>query len=493
MEAAAAVEQKATATTSAADSAAGTARARRRSTRARGRARTTGYSTSGGKASPVDSGEGRFSRQQRPRKGSLSSTEDGSVSSSATESAEPDYRRRSGGGGQSAMAKAAEAAAASAAAAAATAAHPKAKHALERMLAVEANVDAATEALELELKPFATRSRSAAAAAASGSGSGSGSVGSGGARRSNRGSPVSSPHRSASPSSRLTAEPYRRFALADVHATSVPRLDAAAALLIDRAWASRHSVLNSVNALRERAVALSLAETFDMTAERVRSLSPSPPTRGHRWAPDGRKQRSAPIFQEGLGSEVLPGTPRAPLKRTLRGTQTNFGNDVFASSHPTFGVGVGLSTCEDFERILGREYEAPSGNTRRQIQGHVMVSSTATEGLATSISLDSRASPISDFHTRGPSSGQRTWVGGGADGLAPALGRRHRSGSPGTTPPETQPSRSSWGDILFELDALEERCERFVASWKEAGVIVAESCQDEDWDVGGVSARVVSL
>lgn len=90
--------------------------------------------------------DGRLVRT-RPRRGSVTSTDDGSVSSSATESVDTDgYRdvrqvRRSGAGGvESAMATAAQAAAASAAVAATSAAHPRAKLVLERVFHAEVKV-----------------------------------------------------------------------------------------------------------------------------------------------------------------------------------------------------------------------------------------------------------------------------------------------------------------------------------------------------------------
>lgn len=401
--------------------------------------------------------------RQSPRRGSPSSNEDGSVLSWAADSAaEVDWgaqqllqqqQQLSRRGGASAMAAAAEAAAISAALAAKTAAHPQAKRVLERLLAVEGVVDATIDSLELELRPMARQTRAP------------------GSRVSVESS-LSSPRGSTSPlPEQQQHQKQNWFSPSDTVANTAPRLEAAAALLIDRAWVSRHALLGSMSALRERAVGLVVAEPA-ATTEPIGPMSP----RLHGWCA-GRQQQVLPVPSParvvGLKVDevrhVFSGvTPEAPdeaassvLMRDARhGTHATSGPDGVSPSLNL--VGLGLSTCRDFERILGEDEMISSSVLPRDKATSVTVQPVRS---ASDAFFDSFAG----YAKSSPQSSPTSSAYGDTDGMP----REQKSGSPIATP--SSGVSLSWPSILFEVEAIEERCRCFVSDWEAAAAVMADS------------------
>ena len=222
----------------------------------------TGMASTGGGGSSVQSGSAGGRR--RHGRGSASSTDDAdSVSSSSwAEGADADLRssqqqqqqqQHRWGGDASVMAAAAEEAAALNAAKD----HPEAKRAETRMLAAQAKVNHAFTVLERRLVSLVTRQapvpspRLTATPAAA-------------RARHGFSSTYSSPRGSRSPCAPSLGEeqqPQRWAAVAPTGAAAATApLAAAAALLMERAWSFRKNLLISVDKLRERSVALAVAE-----------------------------------------------------------------------------------------------------------------------------------------------------------------------------------------------------------------------------------------
>lgn len=274
-----------------------------------------------------------------------------------------------------------------------------------------------------------------------------------------------------SPSARLDEE--QRWLFPADSRPAGPRLDAAAVLLIDRAWSSRHGLVASLNALRERAVGLAVAEAV-APPEAARSLSLSSPDR--RWASDAsEKNRAAYSKLEGFVKKV------ADVRRTLGVVPPTrdavAGGEAVDASRVTSGetrtasvveatrtVGLGLSTCRDFDRILGDDDEVDT-ESEDDARGSVTPDQIARPIFSDSKYAESRGQWLSRKSDHG---------GGAVDGLPPEQWPM----SPFET--SVRDTSGSWRKILAELEVLEKQCAEFLTCWKDTAAIMVDSCTEED-------------
>ena len=491
---------------------------------------STGYGPAG-RVSPGGVGSfqsGSAGGRRRPRKGSASSTDDGdSVSSSLiSEGAEGDLRgsqhkqqQHRWGGEASVMVAAAEEVAALNAAKD----HPDAKRAEDRMLAARAKVNHALTTLERQLALLVTRqaptpspiktTRMAETRARRGFSS---------AYPSPRG-----PRSPCAPRLGEEQQPQRWVAVAPTGAaaTTAP-LTAAAALLMERAWSFRQDLLVTVDDLRERSVALAVAEATGAagatdggvavasaavsgaavadaavsSAAVAGAAAGSAPVAGRGWVPTQGSQspppRSAtrrPPPSDRQVSSVVADEAHRVLRGEVaestiggvagslalhRAADTEREKPKGTTAAPAGGLS-GVSCCLDFDRILGDDSvlaKSPEG-----LPGQ----SEGVFGGSPSPVADSmdRLGPVLDrgFVVDRPLKGFAIQSGGGGSaGGLPARERRHSDPSRvGTLAPD------SWPLVLRDVSAAEEHCQEYVSAWESAGGALEKACED----LGGDDVR----
>lgn len=421
---------------------------------------------------------------RRTWRGSAPSQDDvWSVSSSSTlehSAAGEVFSRVSGDVGgrsrqQSAMALAAEEAAAITAAKG----HPEAKRVEERTLTVQSMVERALQTLEHRLKPLVERRQSPLASDAQGS---------------SRGLPSAyrSPRDSRPPfAARSEGEEQRQrwVAVVSTGGAAAP-LAGAAALLMERACTRQQELFGSTYALRQRAISLAVAES---SASGVEGADPGSPSSQSILA--GDSITSPPLDARwSRGANTSSQDVREGGKRSPRG-QANTDGGAFRRITAEQNAGVpGLSTCGDFEKILGEDAPGRAGS-----------SSTGSLGasLATNVyeDKDQKALSGSWLKDRGRSFSNSSVVVErstfGVDLPASQGGRletasrgSHRGGSL-TRGVVIDSIPDSWRVLSREVSAAEERCRGLVADWDAAGLAFKDACEDDELGVIGGRTREV--
>lgn len=372
----------------------------------------------------------------------------------------------------SAMALAAEEAAAITAAKG----HPEAKRVEERTLAAQSMVERALETLEHRLKPLVERRQSPVASDAQGS---------------SRGLPSAyrSPRDSRPPfAARSEGEEQGHRWVAVVPtggAAAIPAapLAGAAALLMERACTRRQELLGSAYALRQRAISLAVAEA---SASGVEGEDPGSPLSQSFLA--GDSIASPPLDARwSRGANMSSQDVRGGGRGFPRG-QANTDGGAFRVITVEQNAGVpGLSTCGDFDKILGEDAPGRAGG------------STGSFGasLATKVYEDREQKVLSGswLNDRGSSLTNSSIMVErstfGVDLLASQGGRlewasrgSHRGGSL-TRGVVTDSIPDSWRVLFREVSAAEERCRGLVADWDAAGLAFRDACEDDDLGVIG--------
>lgn len=505
---------------------------------------STGYGTGkvspGGGAGSVQSGSAGARR--RPRRGSASSTDDGdSLSTSSwAEGADADLRgsqqqqQHRWGGEASVMAAAAEEVAALNAAKD----HPEAKRAEDRMLVAQANVNHALTVLERRLVSLVTRQapmpspRPAARPTEA---------------RARRGfsSTYPSPRGPRSPCAPSLAEeqqPQRWVAVAPTGAAAATApLAAAAALLMERAWSFRKDLVGAVDKLRERSVALAVAEVFDAAGDTggggggtaamsaavasaaVAGSAAVPgaalggaPVVGGGWAP-AQSSQSPPLlttdarrfalsdrqgFVAGATDEARRGLRGEGLRGEGAAESTVGGVAGSLALHRTAdtrreepprpataaaagGVLLGVSCCLDFDRILGEDSLLPGSAEGLRDHGRSEEGLVGSPLFSPAMDSIGRLGPVSG---RGVVAVDRPLLGfgrtamqsgsnGGGGGSAGGLSARERRHS--DDPPRIGVlAPDSWALVLRDVSAAEDRCREYVSAWESAGGALGEACDD---------------
>lgn len=508
-----------------------------------------------GKTSPNSSGDGSATAERRRYfgRGSTSSTDDGgSVSSSAAELSQAEavqdhselglqqqrryqhhrqqQQRRSGE--LSTMAGAAEAAATMSVARN----HPDAKRVEERVASAEALVNRAVTALERQFRPVGiVRQQSPRQQLAPQSPQRQQS-----SPRFRQSSPVieqarhdrarsssaySSPRASASPTSRNVAEESRhqRWSVAGQEGTGAARLAplaGAAMLLMERACVSQRELLGSMRNVRERAVALAVAQTNVSSAGGDAPISQgsqsSPPITMRPFFPG--MQSSRPVLpQQQRADGSIGGVSRQGVTVSVEQAQPAGGvgssgaratTDLQEAlrkgggSETTIGAGlIGLSCCRDFERVLGdgatmagsAPFASPDSSEGFPVGKDTL---PATDGLGR-VSPDS--DPVSDVSVLAVSSSPRlerspaplVAHSGGYMGVGVAREWLQSSSSPvlGSTETVDTASKNSWSSVFEDVAVVEERCRGYVAVWETAGGAFRDAWEDDILLGGGGDAR----
>lgn len=518
-----------------------------------------------GKTSPNSSGDGSANAERRRyfRKGSTSSTDDGgSVSSSAAaELSQADViqdhselglqqqrryqhqrqqQQQPRSGELSTMAGAAEAAATMSVARN----NPDAKRVEERVASVEALVNRAVTALERQFRPVGIVRQQSPREQQQQQQQGQLAPQSPQRQQSSprfrQSSPVieqaqhdrarsssaySSPRASASPTSRNVAEESRhqRWSVAAQEGTGaagLAPLAGAAVLLMERACVSQRELLGSMQNVRERAVALAVAQTNVSSAggdvpisQGSQSLPPitmRPFFPGMQFSPsvlpqqqraggniDGVSRQAVTVSVEqaqpagGVGSSGARAT--TGLQEALRtggGSETTIGGGL-----------IGLSCCRDFERVLGNgttmvgsaAFASPDSSEGFPVGKDTL---PATDGLGR-VSPDS--DPVSDVSVLAVSSSPRlerisaplVAHSGGYTGVGVARERLQSSSSPvlGSTETVDTASKNSWSSIFRDVAVVEERCRGYVAIWETAGGAFRDAWEDDVLLGGGGDAQ----
>lgn len=388
-----------------------------------------------------------------------------------------------------------EAAAEAAAAKASARDHPDARRVEGRALAVQAMTDHAVTVLEQQLRPLITWKASEHSPRYSRNLSPTSPLSLADARGVRRISLSSSLSTSSSsgdyPKSPESPAPHvlgneqqqRWVANAPEGSITAP-LVAAAILLMERAWQRRHSLINSVTNLRERAVALAVAETSAAAG------SPSV-TGGDGWNTVAVAATDAvPINGNGSSRGPLASPPSSPSPFSVTDRQrfsvpAGAAKEVTAqatreSTPHTGGAGVataaappptntggfaGLSCCADFERILGKESDALLQGEVAPLVGDDRAAAIGSSAFRARGSLD-KGKPLSDSSMIA----ERSFSGvdqhtGGGEVL-------HFS------PSAMLPTTDTWPAVFQDVAIAEEQGREVVGTWEAAGEALKETCED---------------
>ena len=347
----------------------------------------------------------------------------------------------------SAMARAAE----EVAAATTAKGHPLARRVEEHMHAVQSGVDRALATLEVWLKPLVKRRQSPASSAG-----GQGSI---------RGSPSAyrSPHDPRPPLawSETGERGTRWIASASTTAEAAAPLASAAALLMERANARRLEMIDSAHALRERAISLAVAEASTVGGG---GDSPDP------GAPFSRN------FLGGGGSLFSPSSDERYVggaAHRLKATAVGVGGASGQTTVQEVAEGLpGLSSCRDFERILGEE-------TRGR---------DCTASLVMSVDSDLESSVSDSSVVAEPSStsfGADVFAVGGGRFASTARGVSRGKYSPTRKEIDAKSSPDSWREVFRDVAVVEERWKGLAADWCSAGLAFREACEDDFGEADG--------
>lgn len=359
-----------------------------------------------------------------------------------------------------------EAAAEAAAAKASARDHPDARRVEERALAVQAMADRAVAVLEEQLRTLITRKASEHSPRYSPRLSPtSPSLGDvRGVRRTSLSSPLyafsfprdyaNTPESSTQQVSGNEQRQQYWVAAATEGSVTAP-LVAAAILLMERAWSRRQSLNDSVENLRERAVALAVGEASAAAGSPAVSDG------------DGLKTAAVPINGNGNGSSSkspLSSPPSSPSPPTEIGGLAN------------------LSCCVDFERILGEEDDTLPQEEILPLGGGDRAAAIGSSVLRTRDSLDKVNSDSSMIAERS-FSGIDQHSGGGE--LLRFTG--------GVEAPSTCPNMDTWPSVFEDVAVVEERSREVVGIWEAAGGALKDTCEELSFEEADRSSTVRGL
>ncbi len=438
----------------------------------------------------------RVSADSGPRKGSVSSADSGSVVSSPSMRADAlgvggskaqqrqnQQRRRGGGGGGGQATSAMEAAAEVAAAMASARDHPDARQVEERTLAAQAMTDSAVKVLEQQLRPVIKRKSPAHSPRQSPSGyspaSSPPSADMRGGRRVSLSSPLSSfssPRDSPRTPESFAPQPsgeeqQLRWAAAVPEGSATAPLVAAATLLMERAWSRRQDLVVSIRKLRERAVALAVAEASSgggIPAVAATSRIGGGGSSGGFGTAGVPPENINIVDVNGSGSDGSRSQP-APLSTRPPIPEAEETKKTVAAAPADTGGLAGLSCCLDFERILGDEGEALPPDETTSFAGVHGVAVTGSSAFRDGFSVDKRK-PLSDSSTLAERSFSGMDQQSGGSEISPIT----RAGAEAAL----GPAQDEWQAVFRDVLIAEERGRALVKGWEAAGGALKHTCED---------------
>eukprot|EP00752_Nemacystus_decipiens_P012414 g11000.t2 len=442
------------------------------------------FHATAGRRTSAESGSRRESVSSADSAGSPASARAVDILDSKVQQRQHQQRWRGGVGGgtsPSGMEAAAEAAAAKASARD----HPNARRVEDQALAVQVMTERALAILEHKLGTLITRTASERSPRYSPRlfpTSPSSLADTRGVRRVSLSSPLSAlsgpdfyakPPESGPPQVSDIQQQHRWVAAVPEGSITAP-LVAAAILLMERAWLSRQSLIDLVQNVRERAVALAVEEAS--AAGGIPAVAGGDGLSRADVAAAG----AVPINGNGSSRSPLTSPPSSPSPAGMtegqrfslpatdaRGLTGRRGTNT--APPPAHGVGMALSCCADFERILGE--------TNDDLPQEEISPLVGDDGAA---AIGNSVLPARDFSDKGKRLSDSSVIAErsfcGIDQPSGGGGALNFTG--GINVPTLRPSADTWPAVFEAVATAEEQGREVVGIWETAGGALKDACDE---------------